>query len=108
MDAQGVVARTEFLPDTRNGEVIGMYALLVDITERKNAESMLQRRQARLTTMSRMGEIGCWELDVDASEVYCGSRHMCITRYPHWAARPPLDTALNFYPPEARDHGPTR
>ena len=104
VDSKGVVRhwQTEFLPDMRNGEVIGMYALLVDITERKNAEGMLQQQQARLTTMSRMGEIGCWELDVDASEVYWSDTVYRIHDLP-LGDRPPLDTALNFYPPEARD-----
>ena len=104
VDPKGVVRhwQTEFLPDMRNGEVIGMYALLVDITERKNAEGMLQQQQARLTTMSRMSEIGCWELDVDASEVYWSDTVYRIHDLP-LGDRPPLDTALNFYPPEARD-----
>ena len=104
VDAKGVVRhwQTEFLPDMRNGEVIGMYALLVDITERKNAEGMLEQQQARLTAMSRMGEIGCWELDVDASEVYWSDTVYRIHDLPV-GQRPPLDTALNFYPPQARD-----
>jgi two-component system, sensor histidine kinase and response regulator len=104
VDANGVVRhwQTEFLPDTRNGEVIGMYALLVDITERKNAEGMLQQQQARLTAMSRMGEIGCWELDLDSSKVYWSDTVYRIHDLP-LGGGPPLDTALNFYPPEARD-----
>jgi PAS domain S-box-containing protein len=55
----------EFLPHWARSEVIGFYALTVDITERKTAEERLARQEALLAATGRMGEIGGWEIELD-------------------------------------------
>jgi two-component system, sensor histidine kinase and response regulator len=93
--------QSEFVPDIVDGEVVGMYALVVDITERKNAEERLQQQETRLSAMSRMGEIGGWELERGSHVPYWSDMIFRIHDLPV-GQYPPLDTALNFFPPEAR------
>ena len=84
------------------GAITQFVTIRTEITQRKMAQDALAAQEARLTTMSRMSDIGCWELDVDASEVYWSDTVYRIHDLP-LGGRPPLDTALDFYPPEARD-----
>ena len=103
LDASGRVRhwQSEFLPDVRGGEVIGVYALGVDITQRKQAESRVAQQEARLAATSRMGEIGGWQLDLDAP----GPWRSDMTYRIHdlqVGEMPSLESALDFYPPESR------
>jgi PAS domain S-box-containing protein len=93
--------QSEYLPDVRDGEVIGFYALGVDITERKQAEGRVAQQEARLEATSRMGEIGGWELDVDAPGPWWSDMTYRIHDLPV-GEMPSLEAALGFYPPEAR------
>jgi PAS domain S-box-containing protein len=93
--------QSEYLPDVREGEVIGFYALGVDVTERKQAESRVAQQEARLAATSRMGEIGGWELDVDAPGPWWSDMTYRIHDLPV-GEMPPLEAALEFYPPDAR------
>jgi len=92
----------EYIPHIKDGQVLGMYALVVDITERKNAESRLQQHEARLATMSRMSEIGCWELDRDGTSPFWSDMVYRIHDLPVGHA-PPLENALDFYPAGSRE-----
>jgi len=69
VDADGAVrhSQSEFLPHWHDDQVMGFYAFIVDITPRKIAESRLAQQEARLSTTSRMGEIGGWELERGAA-----------------------------------------
>jgi PAS domain S-box-containing protein len=92
----------EYIPNIKDGQVLGMYALVVDITERKNAESRLRQQEARLASMSRMSEIGCWELDRDGTSPFWSDMIYRIHDLPVGHA-PPLDNALDFYPAGSRE-----
>ena len=87
--------QAEYLPNWSGGEVMGFYALIVDITQRKIAES-------RLATTSRMGEIGGWELDRGAPGPVWSDMVYRIHDLPV-GEMPSLESALDFYPPEARE-----
>jgi PAS domain S-box-containing protein len=101
--ADGVIRhwQTDYLPDWKGEQVMGFYALLVDITQRKIAEGRLVEQQARLATTSRMGEIGGWELDRDAAGPIWSDMVYRIHDLPV-GEMPALEAALDFYPPEAR------
>ena len=81
--------------------MIGFYALGVDITERKQAEGRVAQQEARLAATSRMGEIGGWELDVDAPGPWWSDMTYRIHDLPV-GEMPSLEAAPDFYPPEAR------
>jgi PAS domain S-box-containing protein len=94
--------QTEYLPHRSGDQVLGFYALVVDITQRKIAESRLAQQEARLATTSRMGEIGGWELDRGApgpiwSDMVYGIHDLPV------GAMPALGASLDFYPPGARE-----
>jgi PAS domain S-box-containing protein len=93
--------QSEFVPHWSDGRVVGMYALIVDITERKNAEGLLRQQEARLSAMSRIGEIGCWEMEPGGAGPYWSDMVYHIHELPP-GDRPPLETALQFYPEESR------
>jgi PAS domain S-box-containing protein len=102
-DADGTVhhSQCEYIPHRVNGKVMGYYALIVDITQRKIAESRLAQQEARLATTSRMGGVGGWELDRDAAHPFWSDMVYQIHELPP-GDPPPLDGVLDFYPPEAR------
>jgi PAS domain S-box-containing protein len=94
--------QSEFVPHWSDGQVVGMYALIVNITDRKNAEGLLRQQEARLSAMSRMGEIGCWEMERGSAGPYWSDMVYQIHELPP-GEHPPLDRALQFYPAGARD-----
>ncbi len=104
VDADGTVrhSQSEFLPHWVGDQVMGFYALIVDITQRKIAESRLAQQEARLTTTSRMGEIGGWELERGAPGPLWSDMVYRIHDLPV-GEMPKLESALNFYPPGARE-----
>jgi PAS domain S-box-containing protein len=103
VDADGTVrhSQSEFLPHWNGDQVMGFYAFIVDITPRKNAESRLAQQEARLSTTSRMGEIGGWELERGAAGPIWSDMVYRIHDLPV-GEMPALESALEFYPPEAR------
>ena len=92
----------EYIPDIKEGQVFGFYALVVEITERKKAESRLEQQEARLAAMGRMSEIGCWEVDAAGgmpiwSDIIYGIHDLPVGHAPD------LDQALDFFPGDARE-----
>jgi PAS domain S-box-containing protein len=104
IDADGTVrhSQSEYLPHWVGDQVMGFYALTVDITQRKIAESRLAQQEGRLTTMSRMGEIGGWELERGAPGPFWSDMVYRIHEL-SVGEMPTLEAAVNFYPPEARE-----
>jgi len=103
LHADGTIrhSQCDYLPHLIDGEVMGFYALIVDITQRKIAEGRLAQQEARLATTSRMGEIGGWELDREAQGPIWSEMVYRIHDLPV-GEMPALGTALAFYPPEVR------
>jgi PAS domain S-box-containing protein len=104
VDADDTVrhSQCEYLPHWVGGQVMGFYALIVDITQRKIAESRLAQQEARLATTSRMGEIGGWELERDAPGPLWSDMVYHIHDLPV-GELPALGSAMAFYPPGVRD-----
>ena len=104
VDADGTVrhSQSEFLPHRHGDKVMGFYVFIVDITARKNAESRLAQQEARLSTTSRMGEIGGWELGRGAPRPIWSDMVYKIHDLPA-GEMPEMEAALDFYPPGARE-----
>jgi len=92
---------SEYLPK-RNGDGFdGFYAVVVDVTQRKNDESRLAQQEARLAATSRMGEIGGWEVAQGSNVLFLSEMTSQILERPPGEI-PPLDEMLEHYPPAAR------
>ena len=102
-DFRGVIQywQSEYRPHWQDGELLGFYALSVDVSARKAAEERLTRQEALLSATSRMGEIGGWELDLNAPAPFWSDMVYKIHDLP-LGQMPTLDQALKFYPPETR------
>jgi PAS domain S-box-containing protein len=92
--------QAEYLPHWSRGEVVGFYALIVDITERKNNEERLVRQEALLAATGRMGEIGGWDQDVDQPVPRLSEMACRIHDLPP-GATPDAGSWANFYPPKS-------
>ena len=103
VNAEGVVThwQSEYLPHWDQDRVVGFYALIVDITLRKNAEDRLARQEALLAATSRMGEIGGWDLERDGAGPFWSDMVYRIHDLPV-GQMPELSEALSFYPPDTR------
>ncbi len=56
--------RTHYLPHRReDGEVVGFFGLVYDITDLRRAALELERQGARLAEAQRIGNMGSWERD---------------------------------------------
>jgi PAS domain S-box-containing protein len=92
-----------------DGAIERFISIRFDITERKRAESELleserERKQFydRLGAVTELGGIGSWEVDLVRQELNWDP----ITKKIHEVEpdfEPDLETAINFYAPEARD-----
>ena len=102
-DARGKVTywQGEYLPHRIGDRVLGFYAFIVDITQRKIAEDRLGRQEALAAAASRMGGIGGWILERDAAAADWSDMVYRIHDLPV-GQMPALDAAFDFYPPEAR------
>ena len=91
------------------GSVTQFVTIRTEITQRKLAQLALAEQdqktrvsEERLRQMSRMGEIGCWELESGAPGPYWSDMVYQIHDL-EVGENPPLERALDFYPPPARE-----
>src|SRR4051794_24626995 len=52
-----------------NGAIAGTVGLAIDVTERKQAEDGLARRERQLADAQRLAQVGSWELDFAANRL---------------------------------------
>ena len=64
----------QFLPDLVDGQVLGFYAILHDITAAKLAEQKLQQANDRFNIAADSADIGVWEFDPVAKTWLCDER----------------------------------
>ena len=67
-------AQVQFLPDLVDGQVLGFYAILHDITAAKLAEQKLQQANDRFNIAADSANLGVWEFDPVAKTLLCDER----------------------------------
>ncbi|GAA61419.1 hypothetical protein P20652_3296 [Pseudoalteromonas sp. BSi20652] len=77
-------------------EVIYLDGFILDITERYNTQSEINRQQSLLESMSKQGRIGAWEINLKAQTLYWSDEVKVIHELPA-DYKPDLTTAINFY-----------
>ena len=78
------------------GNVLYLDGFIHDITERYHTQSTLYRQQSLLEAMSKQGQIGAWEVDLEAQTMYWSDEVKAI----HEVAddyQPVIGQALDFY-----------
>ncbi len=93
---------SEYLPKRKGDALDGFYAVVVDVTQRKNDESRLAQQEARLAAASRMGEIGGWELPRDSMDLVLSDMTYKILELPPGVV-PPLEQTSALFPQPGRD-----
>jgi PAS domain S-box-containing protein len=73
-----------------------VYATAIDVTEHRKTQEQLKEQQALLETMSELGRIGAWEVDLRTNSLHWSSMTKKIHEVPP-DFEPELDTAINFY-----------
>ncbi len=87
---------------TPDGEIVGVMADIRDVTERRQTEEALRKREQLLNDMGRMAEIGGWEHDLRTGEaVWTPALYEIVEIDP--GTRPPgVNEHLDYYEPESR------
>ena len=63
--------QVSYIPDLSDGEVVGFFALVTDISERRRIEEEVEHSRARLADAERVARMGSWEWDVPANQLTC-------------------------------------
>ncbi|MDP3070747.1 MAG: PAS domain S-box protein [Opitutaceae bacterium] len=84
-----------------SGTITGFLGIARDITTRRRAEAARDRLEALLRQTGEMAKVGGWELDL-ATLQPIWSLETCRIHEIDPPVAPPLEQAINFYPPEAR------
>lgn len=63
--------QVSYVPDRRDGEVRGFFALVTDITERRLLEKEVDHSRARLADAERVARLGSWEWDIPGNRLIC-------------------------------------
>ncbi|MEH6397318.1 PAS domain-containing protein, partial [Pseudoalteromonas sp.] len=78
------------------GNILYLDGFIHDITERYHTQSQLYRQQSLLEAMSKQGQIGAWEVDLETNTMYWSDEVKAI----HEVAedyQPVISQALDFY-----------
>ncbi|MEG3758423.1 PAS domain-containing protein [Pseudoalteromonas carrageenovora] len=81
-----------------DGSVLYLDGFILDITQRYNTQLEIKRQQSLLESMSKQGQIGAWEMDLEAHTLYWSDEVKVIHDVPE-DFEPNIDTAIEFYKP---------
>lgn len=66
----GWVSNCKYPIRSESGEIIGLFGIARDITERKKIEDALRKSEARLILAQRIAHVGNWELDLVSNKLW--------------------------------------
>src|SRR4029079_19181035 len=65
-----------------NGVIVGTIGLAIDVTERKQAEQALARREQQLADAQRLAQVASWELELATTRLDWSGEHFRIFGLP--------------------------
>ena len=93
--------RGTLIPDfDRHDCVQGYYALIIDISTDKQAETALRRSQANLAKAQELAHIGSWEFDLVTHTPLCSAEMLRLFGLNPNAPAPELSHLAQFFSPE--------
>ncbi|NQU72064.1 MAG: PAS domain S-box protein, partial [Rhodospirillales bacterium] len=98
----GIRRVTKFPVANATGEIEGIVAVSIDITEQKKAEQELRRSEERFRDYAEASTDVLWELDADLKFTYLSERYYALTGKPMGALSGMQRADL---PPESRTEG---
>ena len=73
--------RATYVPDRENGRVAGFFALIQDLTERKQAEEEIRESRDKLSTIITGADMGTWDWNVAAGTLDVNDRFCTMLGY---------------------------
>jgi PAS domain S-box-containing protein len=73
--------RVTYVPDRQGDRVLGFFALIQDLTERKQAEEEIRKSRDQLSTIITGADIGTWDWDIPAGTVDVNERYCTMLGY---------------------------
>ncbi len=85
-----------------SGEVVGLFSVVRDITQRKEAEQTLKENEENLGELQRIAHLGSWEWNVKTAEVYWSDETYRIYGYEPGEFVPTVEKLMEVVHPDDR------
>jgi len=86
-----------------SGEVVGLFGVVRDITQRKEAEQTLKENEENLAELQRIVHLGSWEWNVKTAEVYWSDETYRIYGYEPGEFVPTVQKLMEVVHPDDRE-----
>src|SRR5215212_9312908 len=86
-----------------SGEVVGLFGVVRDITQRKEAEQTLKENEENLAELQRIAHLGSWEWNVKTAEVYWSDETYRIYGYEPGEFVPTVQKLMEVVHPDDRE-----
>jgi PAS domain S-box-containing protein len=73
--------RVTYVPDCQNGRIRGFFALIQDLTERKQAEEEIHESRDKLSTIIAAADVGTWDWNIQAGSIQVNDRFCTMLGY---------------------------
>ena len=85
-----------------SGEIVGLFGVVRDITQRKEAERTLKENEENLAELQRIAHLGSWEWNVKTAEVYWSDETYRIYGYEPGEFVPTVQKLMEVVHPDDR------